>query len=125
VKKGYYYLIGIIVIVVFVILGFSSFRKSVTPYVSFNEARASGERVQVIGKLVPGSSVYDTSQVSLTFQLTGKEGELLPVVYDSGPKPANFEEATEIVVIGRYDGANFIAEELLVKCPSKYQGSLK
>lgn len=124
-NKGYYYLIGIVVILVFVILGFSSFRKSMTPYVSFSEARASGETVQVIGKLMPGSSAYDTAQVSLTFQLAGKEGELLPVVYDSGPKPANFEEATEIVVIGRYDGANFIAEELLVKCPSKYQGSLE
>ncbi len=123
-NRRYYYLTGFIVIALFLILALSSFRESITPYVSFSEAKVSGETVQIIGKLVPGSSAYDTSLVFLSFQLTGKEGELLPVVYSSGPKPANFEDATEIVVIGNYDGENFVADQLLVKCPSKYQGSL-
>jgi cytochrome c-type biogenesis protein CcmE len=41
-----------------------------------------------------------------------------------GLKPANFEEAISIVAIGRYDGSEkvFVADKLLVKCPSKYQG---
>ena len=123
-NRRYYYLTGFIVIALFLVLAFSSFRESITPYVSFSEAKASGGTVQIIGKLVPGSSAYDTSLVFLSFQLTGKEGELLPVVYSSGPKPANFEDATEIVVIGNYDGEKFVADQLLVKCPSKYQGSL-
>jgi cytochrome c-type biogenesis protein CcmE len=123
-NRRHYYLVGFIIIAVFLILAASSFRKSITPYVSFREAKASGETVQIIGKLVPGSSVYDTSQVALSFQLLSKQGEPMPVVYSSGPKPANFEEATEIVVIGTYDGKRFVADQLLVKCPSKYQGSL-
>jgi cytochrome c-type biogenesis protein CcmE len=123
-SRRYYYLVGFIIIAVFLILAAFSFRKSITPYVSFREAKASGETVQIIGKLVPGSSVYDTSQVDLSFQLLSRQGEPMPVVYSSGPKPANFEEATEIVVIGTYDGKRFVADQLLVKCPSKYQGSL-
>lgn len=123
-NRRYYYLVGFIVIALFLVLALSSFRESITPYVSFSEAKASGETVQIIGKLVPGSSVYDTSQIGLSFQLTSREGELLPVVYSSGPTPANFEEATEIVVIGKHDGEKFVADQLLAKCPSKYQGSL-
>jgi cytochrome c-type biogenesis protein CcmE len=123
-NRRYYYLTGFIVIALFLVLAFSSFRESITPYVSFSEAKASGETVQIIGKLVPGSSVYDTSLVALSFQLLSTLGEPMPVVYSSGPKPANFEETTEIVVIGKYDGEKFVADQLLVKCPSKYQGSL-
>jgi len=123
-NRRQYYLVGTVVIVIFLILAISSFRESMTPYVNFTEARASGETVQIIGKLVPGSSAYDTSRVGLSFQLTSQEGELLPVIYSSGAKPANFEEASEIVVIGKYDGEKFVADQLLVKCPSKYQGSL-
>jgi cytochrome c-type biogenesis protein CcmE len=42
------------------------------------------------------------------------------VIYN-GVKPANLEEAEEIVVIGRYTQGQFEADQLLVKCPSKYQ----
>jgi cytochrome c-type biogenesis protein CcmE len=45
----------------------------------------------------------------------------MQVVYD-GVKPGNFEEAVQIVAIGRYQDDAFHAEQLLVKCPSKYQG---
>ena len=45
----------------------------------------------------------------------------MPVMYE-GVKPGNFEEATEIVAIGSYRDGAFHAEQLLVKCPSKYQG---
>ncbi len=45
----------------------------------------------------------------------------MPVLY-AGVKPGNFEEATEIVAVGSYSDGAFHAEQLLVKCPSKYQG---
>ena len=37
-------------------------------------------------------------------------------------KPGNFNEATQVVAIGRYRDGVLEAEKLLVKCPSKYQG---
>jgi cytochrome c-type biogenesis protein CcmE len=39
-----------------------------------------------------------------------------------GVKPGNFDQATEIVAIGEYQQGVFEADQLLVKCPSKYQG---
>ena len=53
--------------------------------------------------------------------LTDDEGGSLPVEY-GGVKPGNFEEAVQIVAVGRYESGVFHAEQLLVKCPSKYQG---
>jgi cytochrome c-type biogenesis protein CcmE len=44
----------------------------------------------------------------------------MPVIY-RGVIPGNFDQATSIVAIGRYQGDHFEAEQLLVKCPSKYQ----
>jgi cytochrome c-type biogenesis protein CcmE len=35
--------------------------------------------------------------------------------------PGNFDQATSIVAIGHYKDGTFAAEQLLVKCPSKYQ----
>ena len=39
----------------------------------------------------------------------------------SGVIPGNFDQAVSIVAIGRYQDDHFEAEQLLVKCPSKYQ----
>jgi cytochrome c-type biogenesis protein CcmE len=38
----------------------------------------------------------------------------------NNPKPANFEEAEQVVVEGRNQDGTFVAENILVKCPSKY-----
>jgi cytochrome c-type biogenesis protein CcmE len=43
-------------------------------------------------------------------------------VHYNGVKPGNFEEAVQIVAVGTYHQGVFEAEQLLVKCPSKYQG---
>ena len=41
-------------------------------------------------------------------------------LFFDGAKPGNFEQATEVVCVGRYTNGKFHAKELLVKCPSKY-----
>jgi cytochrome c-type biogenesis protein CcmE len=38
------------------------------------------------------------------------------------PKPSNFDQASHVKAIGNVAGGNFVAQDLLVKCPSKYQG---
>jgi cytochrome c-type biogenesis protein CcmE len=50
-----------------------------------------------------------------------EDGNTMTVHYD-GVKPGNFEEAVQIVAVGSYRDGVFHAEQLLVKCPSKYQG---
>jgi len=37
--------------------------------------------------------------------------------------PGNFDQATSVVLKGKPDNdGRFVAEQMLVKCPSKYQG---
>jgi cytochrome c-type biogenesis protein CcmE len=48
-----------------------------------------------------------------------QNGNIQRVRY-ANPKPANFEDATEIVVEGYAQNEAFVAEHILVKCPSKY-----
>ncbi|HAR98944.1 MAG TPA: cytochrome c biogenesis protein CcmE [Syntrophus sp. (in: bacteria)] len=110
-------------IVVFAALGFWSFRKTLTPYVPFEQAMRSPAVVQVAGTLVENTSAYTETDRTLRFTLRQKDGTaIMPVTYN-GVKPSNFEEATSIVAIGAWDGTAFHARQLLVKCPSKYQDS--
>ncbi|MEM9291460.1 MAG: cytochrome c maturation protein CcmE [Acidobacteriota bacterium] len=118
-------IIGGVLVVAFAAFTLTSFSESLTPYVSYDEARTLKRTVQVAGELLDASSRYESEDASLYFTLKDPEGdETLPVRYQ-GVKPANFEEAISIVAIGRFDSEEkiLVADELLVKCPSKYQGA--
>ena len=115
------YLIALVIIVGFVIFGAVSLKKSLTPYVSFAEAKKSPQTVQVMGELEKNLTRYDTESNLLYFTIKDKHGETMEVSY-KGVKPGNFDQATQIVAIGDYKGNVFEADQLLVKCPSKYQG---
>lgn len=111
------------IIVVFGYVALSSFSEQITPYVDFPEARTSQRAVQIIGLLVDGYSEIDPETGALSFTLQEEEGdETLDVIYTGGPKPGNFEQADKIVAIGKYENGAFHSDQLLVKCPSKYQG---
>jgi cytochrome c-type biogenesis protein CcmE len=114
--------LGIALIVLFTIFGVLNFRKALTPYVSYREARSGGS-VQVIGTLVKGSSTYVVDEQTLYFTMKERDAQDTIKVAYRGRRPVNFEEATSIVAIGSYDGRIFQARRLLVKCPSKYQGT--
>jgi len=101
-------------------IGVSSFRQTVTPYISFHEARRAPGMVQVNGVLADKSYVLKRDEQFLEFKLKDSHQEIMPVVY-RGVIPGNFDQATSIVAIGRYQVDHFEAEQLLVKCPSKYQ----
>ncbi|HYG61012.1 MAG TPA: cytochrome c maturation protein CcmE [Thermoanaerobaculia bacterium] len=124
-KRNRVYLFGGFLLLAFAGFSFSAFKETLTPYVSYEEARRGGQ-VQVAGALVKGSSSYETAKDAFYFTIHDPEdaNETIRVRYH-GLKPANFEEAISIVAIGSYQaGANeFTADKLLVKCPSKYQGA--
>jgi cytochrome c-type biogenesis protein CcmE len=114
------YIIGLLVILVFVVFAAINLSKSLTPYVSVQEARESQKVVQVKGQRVVGSENFDIENKIFKFKMADEKGEEFEVIYH-GVKPANLEQAEEIVVIGRFEGGTFEADQLLVKCPSKYQ----
>jgi cytochrome c-type biogenesis protein CcmE len=112
--------VAMILLAVATAIGVTSFKKTVTPYISFQEARRSTGLVQVNGVLADKQYVLKPNEQYLSFRLQDSQGEVLPVVYH-GVVPGNFDQATSIVAIGRYQGGTFEADQLLVKCPSKYQ----
>lgn len=118
-KKGY--IVAAVLAGAFLVLGVTSFKKTLTPYVSFDVAQKTRGSVQVMGSLEKGSESYDVDKQQLSFSILDEHGRNLPVVY-RGIKPANFRDALSIVAIGRYESGALHAEKLLVKCPSKYQG---
>ncbi len=100
--------------------GVTSFKKSVTPYISFDEARHASGMVQVNGVLADKNYVMKKDEQYLEFKLRDTRGQIMPVAY-RGVIPGNFDQATSIVALGRFKDDHFEAEQLLVKCPSKYQ----
>ena len=112
------YIFGIIIIIGFIIWAGFSFNKTLTPYVSIAEAKTSGSMVQVKGTRVDDGT-FNTQNNLFTFKLIDDQGEAVTVVFD-GAKPGNFEQATEVVCVGKYENGTFHAKEILVKCPSKY-----
>ncbi len=122
------YIIGGVVIVLFIVWGASAFLKTTVKYVSIPEARSATRTVQVMGKIDFDNVYYNTEESRLEFTIYDAEApdkehaEKLHVVYH-GVVPGNFDQATSVVVKGKSEGETFVAEQMLVKCPSKYQGS--
>ena len=123
-SKQAYYLGGAALLILFAGFSYQEFQGALTPYVPYEVARESERTVQVAGGLEQDSSSYDEGAGYLRFTLVEAETEETIRVRYEGVKPANFEDAVSIVAIGRFDGTEdeFAAKQLLVKCPSKYQG---
>jgi len=115
---------GIAIILIAVGFGAYGFRDGFRSYTtSVDEAVSSSRSVQLAGFLGSTGGYDDSGR--FTFDIQDENGKLLKVVSDD-PRPANFEQAISIVAIGRYDAGEraFMADDLLVKCPSKYQEQL-
>jgi cytochrome c-type biogenesis protein CcmE len=120
------YIIGAVIVALALTMAMYSFKSTLTAYVSVSEAKVSPRTVQVAGFVVKGSKHYDPQGHRLLFTLQEDSGERMDVEYD-GRKPANFDDVTKVVSVGKYDANSgvFVATELLVKCPTKYEGRVK
>jgi cytochrome c-type biogenesis protein CcmE len=116
---------GVVVAVVIGALIVTSFSGSTSDYLTIAEVKALGpdqtRDSRVSGAIVPDSVEWSTRDVHLTFQIEDDSGRL-DISY-FGPQPDMLVDAVEAVVIGKYDPGTetFEAEELLMKCPSKYE----
>lgn len=112
--------LGLAIILAALAFGANAFVKTLTPYVTFAQARQAQGSVQVMGQLDKTSIQYGNSG-TLDFVLLDGHGDRLPVAFVAS-RPANFDQAIQVTAIGHYDGSVFQADNLLLKCPSKYQG---
>ncbi|SRR5258708_5516926 len=112
--------IAVVLLATGVAVGVTSFKKTMTPYIGFAEARAASGVVQVNGTLASKDYVLKPAEQYLRFELKDEHGTVMPVEY-RGVIPGNFDQAVSIVAIGQWKADHFEAHDLLVKCPSKYQ----
>jgi len=116
---------GVVVALVIGLLIATSFSGSTSDYLTIAEVRAlEAEQVRdsrVSGSIVANSVEWNTRDLHLTFQIEDETGTL-PISYH-GPQPDMLVDAVEAVAIGTYDheAEVFEANELLMKCPSKYE----
>lgn len=121
-KKSH--IIGIIVIAIFMGFLVSSFFEAST-YADFGEAfDKSGKEFHVVGTLDESQAVVYDPMVdpNLTeFFMVDENGATKKVKLFKS-KPQDFEKSETIVLIGKAVGDEFHANEILMKCPSKYEG---
>ena len=124
-KKAY--LIALLIVVVAAGFTMWAFSSAMTPYVDIRTARQMGSNVQVRGKILHDTVLYDMRQSVLRFQLEDKNKDRIEVVYH-GAKPDAFDTAPETAAEGyvHRDAAGqdvFESDKMAIKCPSKYDDS--
>ena len=127
-KKSHIFLLIVIAIAIGIIV---STADDASTYVGFNEALSmstSGNKneIHVVGQLkkdsngeIIGIKVGD-DRVSFSFIMVDDQGKEQTVYYNQ-PMPPDFTRSEKVVVIGSYDGDEFNASKIILKCPSKYQ----
>jgi len=102
-------------------------------YVTFKEASimakdGNDDKVHVVGKLkkdaagnIVGLRYEPIEDANLfSFILIDNNQEEYQVVH-YGEKPQDFEKSEQVVVVGNVNTEVFVAKEILMKCPSKYE----
>ena len=100
-------------------------------YVTFDQAyqlASVGNKVgiHVVGELKKdgkGEIIgLEKSQDNLSFSfILLDENKKEQKVYYNEPMPPDFTRSEKVVVVGSYHGNQFVADKILLKCPSKYQ----
>src|SRR3954468_18188353 len=116
------HIVGIIVIAVAIGVIFVSLKNTST-YADFTEAISNPDKeYHVVGRLDKSQPlVYDprVNPDEFLFSLVDNKGVSKQVVLHKS-KPQDFEKSEQIVLIGKMHGEDFHANDILMKCPSKY-----
>lgn len=108
---------------------FTALQGATAYYYTVDELVAIGpgtetQSVQVKGSLVDGTFIRpDENSTLARFQLE-ENGYRITASYDGVVPDLFFNPHSEVVLSGRYvDDSLFVADRILVKCPSKYQST--
>ena len=116
---------GAIIVLAVGYLIVSSIGSSTAYYLTVEEVRANGpseQTVRVAGTVVGETIKWNAKELMLRFNITDASGSLA-VIYN-GPRPDMLQDEAEAIVEGRYiEWGSFEASNLLLKCPSKYEGA--
>lgn len=116
------HILGIIVIAIAIGVIFVSLKNTST-YADFAEAAANPDKeFHVVGKLdKTQEQIYEPkiNADEFLFSMIDNKGVEKRVVLHKS-KPQDFEKSEQIVLIGKMQGDDFHANDILMKCPSKY-----
>ncbi len=127
-KKSHIFAIVIIAIAIGIIITTAG---DASTYVNFDQAyqmasTGNSTSIHVVGQLKKDSNGEIVGlrnapdNLSFTFVLVDENGKEQKVFYNE-PMPPDFTRSENVVIIGNYQGENFVANKILLKCPSKYQ----
>jgi cytochrome c-type biogenesis protein CcmE len=116
---------GGVIAIAIIYLIFTATQSTAAYFLTVDELYARGSEVydrnvRVSGKVMEGAIDFNARDLVLRFQVAGQSGQTLPVVFN-GPKPDQLRADAEAILEGRFDGRQFSAQTLLLKCPSKYE----
>lgn len=128
-KKGHIIGLGIIAIAIVIIVSMLGDASTYESFATAKEMKMKGEEkaIHVVGQLkkselgeVEGIEVNE-NKTSFYFMMVDNDGTEQRVFYNE-PIPADFHRSEQVVVIGAYKSDEiFLADKILMKCPSKYQ----
>jgi cytochrome c-type biogenesis protein CcmE len=127
-KKSH--IIALVVIAVAIAIIMTTTQEA-SSYVTFDQAAqmaSSGNHksIHVVGGLKKDEAgrivgmERTSDMLAFSFILVDDAGKEQKVYYNE-PMPPDFTKSEKVVVIGHYQADIFIAEKILLKCPSKYQ----
>jgi len=97
--------------------------QDMTAFSTFQQASLDNQVVKVSGDLVKSKEMYynpTENENYFSFYMKDSEGQERKVILAS-EKPQDFEKSENLVVTGKMQGDEFIASDMLMKCPSKYK----
>jgi cytochrome c-type biogenesis protein CcmE len=116
---------GILILAAVSFLLYTGFREGTVYYYTVSELKENAaalmdKEIRVTGQVADGSMEWEPDSLTVRFTLLD-ENESLPITY-RGIAPDNLQEGRDVVVGGKYreDGI-FLADNILTKCPSKYE----
>ena len=127
-KKSHILAIVVIAVAIAIIIATAG---DASTYVNFSQAyqmaqTGNNKSIHVVGQLkkdVDGHVIgleNTADNLSFSFIMIDENGKEQNVFYNE-PMPPDFIRSENVVVIGGYQGDHFVADKILLKCPSKYQ----
>ena len=116
------HLIGIVMIAAAIFL-LTTAAEDMGAYSTFKQAARSSSKIKLVEQLSKDKEMFYQPEKYpnyFSFYMRDTDGEERKVVILK-EKPKDFERSEQIVLTGKMNEGEFIATDILMKCPSKYK----
>lgn len=127
-KKSHIVIIVVIAVAIGIIVTTAGDASTYVNFTQAHEMALTGKKqhIHVVGQLKKDAEGHvigireGADKVSFSFILVDDTGKEQQVDFNE-PMPADLLRSEKVVVIGSYEGEDFKASKIILKCPSKYQ----